>query len=114
MNATNNDTVTAALGLIEMGLEVEVDIARDERHSFGLETDLLRLVQGYGLREVLNVLHDAALMSAEMHEDEVGDEDASDDLGMHVLRLRVFANRLSSATNVLAERASVRFSRKSE
>jgi hypothetical protein len=52
-------------------------------------TELLPLIEKYGIREILAVIHDAALNAAETHEDT-----GEDDYDIVCLRMNVFCNRL--------------------
>ena len=95
MNETSETGRTAA-NLIEAGIEVNAEIALEEPQcTQGVDDDLLKLVQKYGLREVLSSIHCAAWGAAEVHEDTDEPED------MASFRIRIFGNRLGEAIQAL-------------
>jgi hypothetical protein len=89
-------TGRAAQQLIVDGLEVNAEIALEEPEcEQGIDEDLQKLCQKYGVRSVLASIHCAAWTAGEVHTDSDDDED------MRALRLRVFSNRLSHAMDAL-------------
>ncbi len=96
MNETTTATGIAAQELIATGLEINAEIALEEPECpQGVDEDLLRIVQKYGLREVLSSIHCAAWGAAEVHEDTDEPED------MASFRIRIFNNRLGEAIQAL-------------
>ena len=92
----NNTTQTGheALDFIDGGLEVATDIEQDVYgdDGCGISNMIRAIAHDHGVREILAVIHDAALSAAEVHEEE--NEIAC-------LRLQVFCNRLRSAMDAL-------------
>lgn len=88
-----SETGAAARDLLLTGVEVNADIADDERQMpQGLDRTLAKLMAKHGHTAVLEALHDAAWGAAEMTEEE--DE-------VTCLRLRVFGKRLGDAIEAL-------------
>ena len=82
-----------ARDLLMMGVEVNADIADDERQMpQGLDRTLLKLMAKHGPTAVLEALHDAAWGAADMNEED--DE-------ITCLRLRVFGRRIGEALDAL-------------
>ena len=82
-----------ARDLLLVGVEVNVDIAREEpTMPQGLDATLLKLMTKHGPTAVIEALHDAAWGAAEMNEEE--DE-------VTCLRLRIFGKRLGEALDAL-------------
>ena len=95
MKRTNEVSQTGleARDLLFTGVEVNVEIARDEPDlPKGLDAAILKLMTKHGPVALLESLHDAAWGAAEMNEED--DE-------ITCLRLRVFGKRLSSALEAL-------------
>jgi len=88
-----SQTGQEARDLLLMGVEVNADIADDERQMpQGLDRTLLKLMAKHGATAVLESLLDAAWSAAEMNEED--DE-------ITCLRLRVFGKRIGEALDAL-------------
>ena len=96
MNETTTQTGIAAQELIATGLEINAEIALEEPECpQGVDEDLLRIVQKYGLREVLSSIHCAAWGACEVHEDTDEPED------MASFRIRIFCGKIRAAMDAL-------------
>lgn len=93
---TVTQTGRDAIEMIATGLEVNAEIALEERQCVqGLDQGVLDLVEKHGLVAVLAAIHCAAWSAAEVHEDTDDVED------MSPFRLRMFGRRLGEAMNAL-------------
>jgi len=96
MKRTTTATGRAAQQLIIDGLEVNAEIALEEPEmEQGIDEELQKLCQKYGVRSILASIHDAAWSAGEVHTETDDDED------MRALRLKVFSNRLGEAIDAL-------------
>jgi hypothetical protein len=97
MNTTRTETGKAAEEMIAGGVEVNADIEWDEDGGSDgyLAAALLPIVQKWGAKKVLAVIHDAALGGAEVHEEQVNEGD------MTPLRLQIFCGKIRAAMDCL-------------
>lgn len=97
MNATQTETGKAAEDFIAAGVEVNADLEHEEEGGSDeyLAAALLPIVQKWGAKKVLAVIHDAALGGAEVHEDLVEEGD------MTPLRLQIFCGKIRAAMDCL-------------
>lgn len=97
MNTTRTETGKAAEDFITAGVEVGADIEHDEDGGPDeyLAAALLPIVEKWGTKKVLAVIHDAALGASEVHEELVNEGD------MTPLRLQIFCGKIRAAMNCL-------------
>lgn len=93
MNTTRTETGKAAEDFITAGVEVGADIEHDEDGGPDeyLAAALLPILEKWGAKKVLGVIHDAALGASEVHEEIVAEAD------MAPLRLAVFCGKIRAA-----------------
>lgn len=98
MNTTTDNTGKSAENFITRGVEVAVDIEHDEDGGPDeyLAAALLPILEKWGARKVLMVIHDAGLGAAEVHEDTLVVEG-----DMTPFRLQVFCARLRDAMDAV-------------
>lgn len=94
---TRTDTGKAAEEMIAGGIHVHADLEYEENGGSDeyLAAALLPIVEKWGTKKVLAVIHDAALGGAEVHEDMVEDGD------MMPLRLQIFCGKIRAAMDCL-------------
>lgn len=101
MNATTMTTTNegkAAEDFITAGVNVNADLEHEEDGGADeyLAAALLPILEKWGTKKVLAVIHDAALGAAEVHEDMLIPE-----LDMTPLRLQIFCGKIRAAMECL-------------